>query len=169
MYYLTSISKKNYRALFSLFLLILLFQLISGQDSLSLPAVSQKAAEDMSPGTSTSWPSNSWPGWTWMVKLSASVVISAPNCRNMISVWFLVGNFSMMVDGLPASRATKIAALLTWALATSSWISAPCSFCPMTVAGRAPAGLKAISAPNLAKGWLTRFIGRLIKEASPIN
>jgi hypothetical protein len=103
-----------------LFLLILLFQLISGQDFLSLPAVSQKAAEDMSPGTSTSWPSNSWPGWTWMVKLSASVVISAPNCRNMISVWFLVGNFSMMVDGLPASRAAKIAALLTWALATSS-------------------------------------------------
>jgi hypothetical protein len=24
-------------------------------------------------------------------------------------------------------------------------------------------------APNLAKGWLTRFIGRLLKEASPIN
>lgn len=39
----------------------------------------------------------------------------------------------------------------------------------MTVASRVPAGLKAISAPNLAKGWLTRLIGRLLKEASPIN
>jgi hypothetical protein len=48
------------------------------------------------------------------------VRLCSPNCRNMISVWFLVGNFSMMVDGLPASRAAKIAVLLTWALATSS-------------------------------------------------
>ena len=82
------------------------------------PATNQKAAEEISPGPTTSWAVKVCPPeirislpstWSW-----------PPNCWIISSVWLRVFSFSMMTDSPSAWRAAKIRADLTWAEATGN-------------------------------------------------
>ena len=80
------------------------------------PATKKKAAEEISPGTTTFWPVNCCGPVNIIFLPSTSSV--PPNCRIISSVWSRVFSFSTTTEVPSACKAANKIADFTWALAT---------------------------------------------------
>ena len=102
------------------------FSTVSSAPGVMAPATSQKAAELMSPGTTTCWPRRQAPGTTvTSVWPGPPTVSSAPKARSMRSLWSRLWAGSITVVGPVAVRPASRMALFTWAEATGVRIVVP--------------------------------------------
>ena len=133
-------------------------------------AASGKAAEDGSPGTATWVPFSVCPPGRRMRQPAPSSVTSssAPKARSIRSVWSrLFSGSTTTVSPSAFSPASRMADLI-WAEATLCTKVTPFSPPPCRVSGtRSSAAFQSKRAPISASGPVTRFIGRLRREASP--
>ena len=102
------------------------FSTVSAAPGVMAPATSQKAAELMSPGTTTCWPRRLLPGVTvTSVPPGPPTTRSAPKARSILSLWSRERAGSITVVGPSAVSAASRRALFTWAEATGVRIVAP--------------------------------------------
>ena len=147
------------------------FSTVSSAPGVIAAATSQKAAELMSPGTSTVCPCRLEPGVTVTTVRSGPLTSScAPKARSIRSLWSRLWAGSITVVGPSAVRPASRIALFTWAEATGVWIVAPWSCWPCTASGAKLPPLRPwIRAPICESGSPTRRIGRPRREPSPLS
>ena len=103
------------------------FSTVSSAPGVMAAATSQKAAELMSPGTTTLWPRRRLPGVTiTSVRPGPPTSSWAPKAPNMRSLWSRLWAGSITVVGPSAVRPARRMALFTWAEATGVRIVVPC-------------------------------------------
>ena len=133
----------------------------------SAAATSSGAADEKSPGTSTS-SSRSAPAGPTVTDAGVRRT-RTPAASSMRSVWSRVGIRSMTVVGPSALRPASRIADFTCALATSGSISIPRSAPePRTRSGAWPS-VVSTSAPIRRSGAATRSIGRGVSDSSPVS
>ena len=137
----------------------------------SRPATNQKAAELISPGTTTRWPWSRAPGvisTRGPPLASGSLTRSAPKARSIRSLWSRERAGSITVVGPSALRPASSRALFTWAEATGVRITAPWSWRPWMARGaKLPSWRPWMLAPIWPRGFATRAMGRRRRELSP--
>ena len=131
----------------------------------SVAAAMKNAAEEKSPGTSTSPSSMRRMPDTDM--RPPSLRTSTPAARSITSVWSRDGRCSTTVVSLSASRPASSTHDFTCALATGSSYSIPCRSAPSTTIGGKPPSRKSTLAPMRRSGCATRSTGRRRMLSSP--
>ena len=112
------------------------FSTVRSAPGVIAPATSQKAAELISPGTTTDWPFSWAPGrTTTSVPPGPPTLRSAPKARSMRSLWSRDWAGSITVVGPSAVSAASRIALFTWAEATGVCTVVPTSRWPATAKG----------------------------------
>ena len=130
-------------------------------------AASSGAADEKSPGTSTS-PSRSEPaGWTVIEVGPRRTGTPAPS--SMSSVWSRVGAGSTTVVWPPALIPASSTADFTCALATGSSYVSPRSASEPSITSGAWPSVVAISAPICLSGSAIRSIGLELSDSSPVS
>ena len=92
----------------------------------------------------------------------------APAAASISSVWSREGACSMTVVRPAAPRPASSTADFTWALATGSSYSIPCSCAPRTTKGARPS-VVSTPAPMRRSGSAIRSIGRERSDSSPVS
>ena len=97
------------------------FSIVRSEPGTIAAATSQKAAELISPGTITRWPWSLAGPTTVALMVSGSTITSAPNARNIRSLWSRdrAGSLTVVCPSVinPASKMQDF----TWAEAIGDW------------------------------------------------